>query len=274
MPKISIITVNLNNCSGLRRTFDSIANQAYQEFEFVVIDGNSTDGSIDVIKSAGNLITKVLIEPDIGVYNAMNKGIKLATGDYIIFLNSGDHFYDNQSLTLAVKQLNNQDLVCFDIAVTGQGKDYIKQHPDSISLGYMLQDTLAHQAVFIKRALFESIGLYDESLKIAADWKFFLDVLLRAEASYLAIHQTITQYYLDGISATANGTFIRRAERKSILEGPYKFLLESKTNHELLQSNRFKLLKELEGSKFLQKLNSAWLRMLLFLTKGKKLKDI
>lgn len=274
MPKISIITVNLNNSEGLRRTLDSIEAQSFQDFQFIVVDGDSTDQSKQLIANRDAIIDLQISESDTGVYNAMNKGIALATGDYLLFLNSGDHFIDANSLQDAIVALVDADLVCFDISVSGQGKDYIKQHPDTISLGYMLKDTLAHQATFIKRSLFDTIGFYDESLKIAADWKFFIEVLLRSDAKYKAVHHILTQYYLDGMSATAKGTFTRRAEREVILQGPLKILATAKEEHLLLQTNRFKILRALESSKVAQKLNSAWLRMLLLITKGKSVNDL
>lgn len=274
MPLISIITVNYNNAQGLERTIESVKSQSFSNKEFIVVDGDSLDSSKEVIKKNKTHIAKCVSEQDSGAYHAMNKGIGLATGEYLLFLNSGDHLMDNQSLTMAVEQLDGTDLVCFDIAVSGQGREYVKKHPDTISLTYMLTGTLAHQAVFIKRSLFNRFGLYDQSLKIVADWKFFLEVLLAPNTSYKAVHKIVTQYYLDGMSATAQGSFTRREERKTLLETTHSFLASAQTEHLLLQTNRFKILQKLEESKLAKKLNSAWLRTLLFLTKGNSIKDL
>ncbi len=88
--KLSIITINKNNAYGLRKTIQSVINQTYSNIEYIIIDGASTDGSIDVIKKFEDKIDWWASEPDTGIYNAMNKGIKIATGDYCQFLNSGD----------------------------------------------------------------------------------------------------------------------------------------------------------------------------------------
>lgn len=270
MPALSVITVNLNNKTGLDRTLDSVRMQKDKAFEFVVVDGNSTDGSQELIDAHKELIDVTIFESDTGVYNAMNKGIKAATGDYLLFLNSGDHFVSESSTEIIMAELAGEDLICFDIAVEGQGHNFVKQHPDKIDLSYMLTDTLAHQAVVIKRNLFKKLGYYDESLKIVADWKFFLEALLLPQTAYKAVHKTLTHYYLDGMSATAKGTFKRRAERKELIDGHFAFLKETKEEHLLLQTNRFKMLRSLESSKVAQKLNSAWLRLLLrlFMNKG------
>ena len=92
MKKISIITINYNNCEGLRRTIESVVNQTCRDFEYIIIDGGSTDGSVDVIKRYADNIDYWVSEPDKGIYNAMNKGIRMATGDYVQILNSGDMF--------------------------------------------------------------------------------------------------------------------------------------------------------------------------------------
>lgn len=269
MPVLSIITVNLNDKEGLARTLDSVKQQTKKDFELIVVDGLSQDGSLEIIKEYAQIITKTIIEKDTGVYDAMNKGIAAAEGDYFFFLNAGDHFIHSDCLAKAIKELNGEDLLCFDIAMKGKGHDYIKSHPDKISLSDMLTGTLAHQAVIIHKRLFDQLGPYDDTLKIVADWKFFLEALLLPKTKYKAVHEVLTQYYLDGMSATAEGTFKRRAERKELLEGYFRFLNESRDEHLLLQTNRFKMLNALESSKAAKKLNSAWLRLLLRLFKNK-----
>lgn len=103
--KISVITVNYNNKKGLEATINSVISQKYLDFEFIIVDGNSNDGSKDIIYKKRNYITKWISEPDSGIYNAMNKGVKMSTGDYLIFMNSGDEFYDTQVLDKIAKVL-------------------------------------------------------------------------------------------------------------------------------------------------------------------------
>ena len=273
MLKISIITVNFNNQAGLRRTLQSLAEQNNREWESVVIDGGSTDGSTAVITEYESRIAYSVSETDRGAYHAMNKGIAKANGDYLLFLNSGDHFAGVDSLQTAVDHLDGTGLIAFDILVEGNGRDYIKKHPDAMRFSFLFNDTLAHQSVLIKRSLFDTYGLYDDSLKITADWKFFTNALYRG-ATYKAVHSLLTVYYLDGMSATAKGTFKRREERKQILEQEYGLFYEDYKQADLLNTNRFRMLRELESSKAARKLNSAWLMLLLRLFKNRSLKNL
>jgi glycosyltransferase involved in cell wall biosynthesis len=273
MTSLSIITVNYNNAQGLERTIDSVVKQTFTDMEFIVVDGGSSDESQEVIRTNEAHITKWISEKDNGVYHAMNKAIDLATGEYILFLNSGDHFAHHEVLQKNKQHFGQTDLLIFDIHVTGQGLDYIKQHPDDITFSYLFKDTLAHQAVFIKRSLFEKWGAYDESLKIVSDWKFFLKALYHG-ATYKIVHEVLTKYYLDGMSATAQGTFTRREERERILKDEYPMFYSDYKKLQILDSNRFKMLADLEHSKVARKLNGIWLRILLRLFRSKSLKNL
>ena len=117
MPLISIITVNLNNLEGLKRTMTSVFEQTWQEYEYIIIDGGSTDGSKEYIESFSDKISVWVSEPDAGIYNGMNKGIKVANGEYLLFLNSGDHLFDNRVLDTNRKFLTLYDLVYFNLNV-------------------------------------------------------------------------------------------------------------------------------------------------------------
>ncbi|PKA82125.1 glycosyltransferase involved in cell wall biosynthesis [Ulvibacter sp. MAR_2010_11] len=273
MPKLSIITVNFNNAEGLNRTIQSVAEQDFSDLEYIVVDGNSSDDSVAIIKKHESVVSQWISEPDTGVYHAMNKGIGMATGDYLLFLNSGDHFYKVGVLSKIEKYLTAEDLLLFDIHVTGQGKDFIKKHPDSLRFSYLFEETFAHQAVIIKRSLFESVGLYDESYTIVSDWKFFIHAVKQG-ASYKTIHEVLTTYYLDGMSATAEGTFKRRAERETILTTEFPQFYEDYKERELLKMNRFKALAELEKSKAGRKITSGVLRLLLRIFRNKSVKDL
>lgn len=122
--KISVITVNYNNKKGLEATINSVISQKYLDFEFIIVDGNSNDGSKDIIYKKRNYITKWISEPDSGIYNAMNKGVKMSTGDYLIFMNSGDEFYDTQVLDKIAKVLlqANEVGVCTGITYNNDKK--------------------------------------------------------------------------------------------------------------------------------------------------------
>ncbi|MDT0556032.1 glycosyltransferase family 2 protein [Patiriisocius hiemis] len=274
MSLLSIITVNYNNANGLQRTIDSVINQQCDWVEFIVIDGCSSDNSSSILKKNDAEIAFWVSEKDNGIYHAMNKGISHATGEYILFLNSGDHFYDTDSLKNSKQFLNTYDILAFDIEVIHENKKIIKQHPDLVQFSYLYNNTFAHQSTIIKRTLFSKVGVYDESLKIVADWKFFMDALSKYNVSYSAIHKTLTTYYLDGISATGTGTNQRKKERREILEKEYGLFNNDYEQLNLMQTNRFKILRALEKSKMGRKLLSVLLRIFLFIFKGKQLKDL
>ena len=129
----------------------------------------------------------------------MNKAIQVASGQYLLFLNSGDHFNEEIRMDDVMDTLDGTDLIAWDIRIIGDGLDYVKSHPDPLRFSFLVRSTLAHQSVFIRRALFDQIGLYDHSLRIAADWKFFIHAIGKHQASYKAHKRVLTHYYLDGI---------------------------------------------------------------------------
>ncbi|RLD27575.1 MAG: glycosyltransferase [Bacteroidetes bacterium] len=274
MPKLSIITVNYNNSKGLQNTIESVISQNYGGLEFIVIDGNSTDSSVAILKKYDSQIDKWISEPDTGVYQAMNKGIEMSDGEFILFLNSGDHFYHDKVLLSVDQNISNEEIICFDIHMVGLGKDKIKSHPDHLTFSYLFEKTFAHQSVFIKKELFKKVGLYDETLKIVSDWKFFIEAITFHSCSYKTVHQILTTYYLDGMSATAEGTFKRREEREKVLKNEFSLFVKDYERLQLLESNRFKILVELENSKIAKKINSLWLRILLKIFRNKNLKDL
>lgn len=272
--KLSIITINYNNEVGLKRTIESVVQQSYKDFEFIVIDGGSNDSSVSLIKQHETSITIWVSEKDQGIYNALNKGIQKATGDYLLFLNSGDHLYSHDVLEKNQFELDGTDLVCFDIHVLGQGFDQINTHPDTIRFSYLFEETFAHQSVFIKRSLFDQVGLYDESLKIVSDWKFFIHALATHHCSYKCVHNTLSVYYFDGISSTAQGTFTRRKERIKVLKEEFSIFYNDYKEMERLNTNRYKMLEVIEETKIGMKLVSFIFRIYIILFSKRKLKDI
>lgn len=173
--KFSIITINYNNQEGLRKTIESVVNQTYTDFEYIVIDGGSTDGSVEVIKQYANEIGYWISEPDKGIYNAMNKGITKAHGDYLSFMNSGDCFHNTHILENIAK-LCTADIIVGRVAnksLDGQKTSH-SMKIRNVSMFLFFHTALPHQGCFIKRSLF-SHHLYDESLKIVSDWKFLME---------------------------------------------------------------------------------------------------
>lgn len=193
----SVITINYNHADGLRRTINSVVQQSCKDFEYIIIDGASTDGSIDAIKENQEHIDYWVSESDGGIYPAMNKGVKAAHGDYCIFMNSGDEFY-SADVIKNIKNFNlEEDIVCGDICF---GESNVSPNPDVVTMRTFYKHTLYHQASFIKTELLRC-HLYDESMRSAADWKFFMHELIFRNATYKHIPVVIARFELGGISS-------------------------------------------------------------------------
>jgi glycosyltransferase involved in cell wall biosynthesis len=197
---ISIITINKNNRQGLLNTLQSVIGQNFEDYELIVIDGASTDGSKEIIASFSSKINYWVSEKDAGVYQAMNKGIEIAKGKYCLFLNSGDTLNDVNSLSYLSKTENDEDVIFGNIEQDGTTVIF----PDIITLYNLRWGTLPHPGTLIKRHLFNLIGRYNEQYKIASDWEFWLKALIIKDCSYRHIDCTIAKVEQAGISATTN----------------------------------------------------------------------
>lgn len=165
---VSIITVNYNNCKGLKKTLDSIKIQTSKDFEWIVIDGGSTDGSKELLEQNTDIISYWVSEKDNGIYHAMNKGIKVAKGDYLQFLNSGDSLADRDIIKRFCERNNTEDVV-YGNAIIVDGNDHeIKEFhaPDFVKFSYFYGHALNHQATFFSRRCFKDY-LYNEENRIA-----------------------------------------------------------------------------------------------------------
>lgn len=217
MPKLSIITINRNNAVRLRHTMESVYTQRYTDVEYIVIDGASTDDSVSVIQSYATknvrLPLRWLSESDMGIYNAMNKGLGLATGEYCLFLNSGDCLVDKYVLEKVVPLLNGADVYYGD-AVFSQEKKILKRtYPDKLILDFFYNDSLCHQAVFYKRELLRQHGGYDETYRLIADWVLNVQ-LFRGKYSMEHIPILIADYDTAGMTGGSIGYEKCRVERE------------------------------------------------------------
>lgn len=212
--KISVITINRNDRDGLRRTILSVAGQTVRPHEFIVIDGASTDRSADLLDEFSGDITYGVSEPDEGIYNAMNKGIAAATGDYCIFMNAGDTFCSPSVLSNVFDSGATADIIC-GIALILEEPVRRKTPPADISLRFLYGTALCHQAVFIKTDLLRKHP-YDETLKIVSDRKFFFQSLIFDNCSYQAVDIDICNYDVSGYSA--KNRFASEQEWRSVLE--------------------------------------------------------
>lgn len=226
MKKLTVITINYNNLEGLKRTMRSVLNQIWKEFEYIVIDGGSTDGSAEYLESQSDKIDYWVSEPDNGIYHAMNKGILKSSGEYLLFLNSGDHFYSDEVLKQNHKFLSLKDIIYFDLQVIDEKKEFVKEYPDKLSFSFFVKDTLPHPATFLKAVLFNKIGLYDENLKIVSDWKFLLESVCKFNCSYERINQILSTFYLDGLSSNFQNKKLILEERQHVLETNFSIYLD------------------------------------------------
>lgn len=214
--KLSIITINLNNINGLRKTIDSIVSQSFKDFDWIVIDGGSTDGSRELIERYADHIAYWVSEPDTGVYNAMNKGIKVATGEYVNFMNSGDCFASSTILEEVFATRHTADVMYGYMMrgnIDGEINNLSMMKPN-LSWIDLYSDGLPHQSTFIKRCLFDKFGLYDESLKAVSDWTFFVNAFVYHKATSEFIPKKISIYAESGISDVMGGEERRRIQNE------------------------------------------------------------
>lgn len=218
--KLSIITINYNNLAGLKCTLDSVASQTYREFEHIIIDGGSTDGSVDVIREYGKSQTsnvQWISEKDKGIYDAMNKGVAKSSGEYLYFLNSGDTLVAPSVIGDLLGVLDDSDFLIGRVNKTYRNKvldqtDLLSEK--DMSLYYMYLHGINHQSALIKRNLLVRTP-YDISVRMGADWKFFVQTIVLGGASTKFVDIMFANYDLSGLSS--NTPAVRR-ERETILD--------------------------------------------------------
>ena len=211
MPKkISIITVCKNAENAIERTMLSVVSQNCfnENIEYIVVDGASTDKTVKIIKQYANKYPiKWINEPDSGIYNAMNKGIKMASGEIIYFLNAGDKLFDEKIISVVLKKFeeNNTNFFYTDVLMRNLddlSKGSLKKF-NHVDKYFLFRDCVCHQASFYKKSVIEKFGGFDESFKLTADYEMLLKIMAdkSLKKEYLPI--TAAYYDLSGISSTA-----------------------------------------------------------------------
>ena len=220
--KLSIITINRDNAEGLRKTMESVITQTCRDFEYIIIDGASTDSSVDIIREYENTINqsvaidkftiqvKWVSEPDSGIYNAMNKGLKMACGEYTLMLNSGDYFVNEHVIDRIMLELDGTDIIQGNIIKVGAGEERLERGygKSDISFIDVMKNHFLHQASFCRRELFERYGYFDESYKINGDTVFYAKCLGFGDASFRYVDINIAFFDITGISADPEGKWI------------------------------------------------------------------
>ena len=226
--KFSVITINYNNCEGLRRTIESVIGQTFNVFEYIVIDGGSTDGSVEVIKNYSDRIDYWVSEKDRGIYHAMNKGVAQAHSEYCIFMNSGDSFFDDKVLERIADYEIDEDIVVGKLISNGKGQVLFappQQH--QISLYYLYSGTVPHQSSFIKTELLRMYP-YDESLKIVSDWKFYVQTIILHNCSVRYVDEMVARFDMDGVSTSHPEAMWKEKEQVLLEMFPQRVLVDYK----------------------------------------------
>lgn len=239
MPKLTIITINLNNEKALKKTIESVVKQTKMVFEYIIIDGGSTDGSVEIIKKYEQNITYWVSEPDNGIYNAMNKGIQIANGDYLLFLNSGDWLEDDILSKAFLFDLSAYDIIYGNaFIVDSNGIRTLFQAKDNLTMYDFYNGTICHQATFIKRNLFDKFGSYDERYQIVSDWLYFIQIIIFCDVSVKYIDLAIVNVDGHGIGTKEYAKIERVKAIASILPDKiikdYEEMIINKDNLEVL----------------------------------------
>ncbi len=205
-PILSIITITYNSAKTLPHTIDSIRSQTYRDVEYIVVDGGSTDGTLDIIEANSDLVSKWVSEPDGGIYDAINKGIAMATGDYVGLLHADDMMADTnvlKSIHRAIDQ-HHPDALYGDldyIAADNSGRvirRWISSpfNPSMLKRGWMPP----HPTLYVRREWFNRIGNYNRQMKIAADYDFVLRLFSRPELQTIYLPQCLVKMRVGGAS--------------------------------------------------------------------------
>lgn len=271
--KLSIITINRNNLNGLKKTVDSVLAQTLRaEIEYIVVDGASIDGSAEFIErlwvtgyglqeggdenssNHSSISIHAISEPDTGIYNAMNKGIRMATGEYLLFLNSGDFLINENVLKDVFSKDIDADIIVARCNVSDMGRVvWTSPFMKTITLKDLYFTGIPHQSAFIKRSLFDKYGMYREDFRYNSDIEFWYRSIVLGDAIACGMDVITTDYNLDGLSTKNSQTDLYKKEIEEILS--QGFLPKILSDYELWKKERAVLNKYswIESHKLLQK---------------------
>lgn len=200
--KLSVITTCKNELANIAKTIESVVAQTYDCYEYIVVDGGSADGTLNIIKSYQNKLTRIISERDRGIWHAMNKGISVAGGEYVYFLNAGDRLFDKETFSNIFSGNDiTQDIIYGNIIDDYGSRQVQKSYPDTLSIKYLLSNMICHQATFTKKDLFDKYGSFDERYKFVADYDFLWRCIVKHKISYKHVPESIAYYDMNGFTA-------------------------------------------------------------------------
>ena len=210
-PLLSVITVVYNNVKHLERTIKSVINQSYPYIEYLVIDGASTDGTLNILEKYHDKIDVLISEPDQGIYDAMNKGLKLAKGDYVLFMNSGDEIFAPDTVekvftSLAFADIYYGETEMLNEQLESQGRRRHQAPEELTTSSFKYGMSVSHQAIYIKKSITEP---YDSNYQLSADIDWILDAISKAK-NIINTHQYVAKYLMGGMS--------KQKHRESLIE--------------------------------------------------------
>lgn len=237
--KVSIITVSFNSAKTIADTIDSVLSQDFLDIEYIVVDGGSTDGTVDIIRQNENRISQWISEKDQGMYDAMNKGIAMATGDVIGILNSDDVYMNTHVISdlMGLMQTEKSAVVFADLILVDSGNqnrviryyDSGRFHPSKFRFGWMP----AHPTVFVRRELYERVGKFSTTYQIAADYEMLIRMLAIEKASYAYYPKPVVRMRAGGASTSGisrnwilNQEIIRACKENGIYTNIFMLLLK------------------------------------------------
>jgi glycosyltransferase involved in cell wall biosynthesis len=234
-PILSVITVVFNNVTDIERTMLSVLNQTYKHIEYIIVDGGSTDGTLQIIEKYKARIAKLISEKDNGIYDAMNKGLAIATGDYVLFMNSADEFYSADTVANVFATAAGADIYYGETEMIDQQGNSLGQRRHAAPENFTWRSfkygmSVSHQAIYIKRSLVEP---YDPKYQLSADIDWILRAAKKAK-SIVNVHQYVAKYQVGGMSKLKHRQSL--AERFDIMKRHYG-LLPTLFNHAVIAFN-------------------------------------
>ncbi len=229
-PKISVITVCKNSADTIYKCIDSIVNQTYKNIEYIIVDGVSTDNTLEEIQNFGQKITKVISEPDNGIFDAMNKGISESTGDYILFLNADDYFISPNTLSYAINFIVSEVKSKFDIYYgkvlilndkSGVGNIWNAAKPSRFSI---YRASLPHPATIYNKDVFEKCGVFNTTYKIASDYEWFVRALVKYKLKFIRTDLIISVFSKGGISTKKDHSSLIEKEKERVRKSYFSLL--------------------------------------------------